>query len=178
MTVTHPGSPWSRVVDYRGRMSALSLSPLRLTADDIADVVGIYASNPEYGRVSGEYDSARIDARQVEAEVRDDMTGGSVYLLAKDGDGTVVGLVSVLGQHPKDGYPWIGLLMVHRDHGGQGLGREAAAAAVELLGGPPVRLGVLDGNAAALAFWSRVGAVEVEHRDDRGGLVVMELPAS
>ena len=68
--------------------------------------------------------------------------------------------------------------MVHRDHGGRGLGREAAAAAVELLGGPPVRLGVLDGNAPALAFWLRVGAVEVEHRDDRGGLVVMELPAS
>jgi hypothetical protein len=49
---------------------------------------------------------------------------------------------------------------------------------VELLGGPPVPLGVLDGNAPALAFWTRLGVVEVEHRDDRGGLVVMELPAA
>ncbi|HVG67187.1 MAG TPA: hypothetical protein VM785_03265 [Gaiellales bacterium] len=43
--------------------------------------------------------------------------------------------------------------------------------------GPPA-LGVLDGNAPALAFRTRLGAVEVEHRDDRGGLVVMELPAA
>jgi hypothetical protein len=68
--------------------------------------------------------------------------------------------------------------MVHRDHGRQGLGREAAASSVELLGGPPVPLGVLDGNAPALAFWTRLGVVEVEHRDDRRGLVVMELPAA
>ncbi|MEV6012921.1 GNAT family N-acetyltransferase [Streptomyces sp. NPDC051976] len=150
-------------------MSALSLSPLRLTADDIADVVGIYASNPEYGRVSGEYDSAHIDARQVEAEVRDDMTGGSVYLLAKDGDGTVVGLVSVLGQHPKDGYPWIGLLMVHGDRHRTGQGRRLALAVEERLRTEDregVRLAVLENNPTALAFWASLGWQEIDRRKD------------
>jgi len=51
-------------------MSPLSLSPLRLSSDDIAEVAGIYASNPEYGRTSGEYDPARIQAQQVEPRLR------------------------------------------------------------------------------------------------------------
>ena len=69
-------------------MSPLSLSPLRLTPDDIAEVVGIYASNPEYGRASGEYESGRIQARQVEAELREDTgTGGFDVLLARDIEG-------------------------------------------------------------------------------------------
>lgn len=92
-------------------MSPLSLSPLRLCPDDIAEVAGIYASNPEYGRTSGEYDPARIQAQQVEAGLREDTgTGGFDVLLARDVKGQAVGLVSILRQHPGDGYPWIGLL--------------------------------------------------------------------
>jgi hypothetical protein len=39
-----------------------------------------------------------------------------------------------LDRNPRDGFPWIGLLMVRRAHGRHGLGRETAAASVELLG--------------------------------------------
>jgi L-amino acid N-acyltransferase YncA len=152
------------------RMSLLSLSPLRLAPDDIAEVVGIYTSNPEYGRTSGEYDPARIQAQQVEAGLREDTgAGGFDVLLARDAEGQVVGLVSILRQHPRDGYPWIGLLMVHGDQHRKGHGRLLANLAVERLrsqGRNGVRLAVLENNPAALAFWSSLGWQETDRRPD------------
>ena len=151
-------------------MPLLSLSPLRLTPDDIAEVVGIYTSNPEYGRASGEYEPGRIQAQQVEAELREDTgTGGFDVLLARDTEGQVVGLVSVLRQHPRDGYPWIGLLMVHGDQHRKGYGRLLANLVEERLraeGGSGVRLAVLENNPAALAFWGSLGWQELDRRPD------------
>jgi RimJ/RimL family protein N-acetyltransferase len=148
---------------------------------DLSDLLEISLSHPDFLALTegsaGEHGHYDLEMLQ-----RDWWLGtlepGRRQLVGRLPDGAAAARLDLLDRNPRDGFPWIGLLMVHRDHGGQGLGRAAAAAAVELLGGPPVRLGVLDGNAAALAFLSRVGALEVEHRDDRGGLVVMELPAS
>ncbi|MEU2427114.1 GNAT family N-acetyltransferase [Streptomyces sp. NPDC007851] len=148
----------------------LSLSPLRLSSGDIAGVVGLYASNPEYGRISGEYDPARVQAQQVEAELREDTgTGGFDVLLARDAEGRMVGLVSILRQHPRDGYPWIGLLMVHGDQRRKGHGRLLADLVEERLrseGRNGVRLAVLENNPTALAFWSSLGWREIDRRPD------------
>jgi L-amino acid N-acyltransferase YncA len=151
-------------------MPPLSLSPLRLTRDDIAEVVGIYASNPGYGRASGEYEPGRIQARQVEAQLREDTgTGGFDVLLARDTEGQVVGLASVLRQHPGDGYPWIGLLIVHGGQHRKGHGRLLASLVEERLraeGRNGVRLAVLENNPTALAFWSSLGWQELDRRPD------------
>lgn len=151
-------------------MPPLSLSPLRLIPDDIAAVVGIYASNPEYGRASGEYEPGRIQAQQVEAELRQDTgAGGFDVLLARDTEGQVVGLVSVLRQHPGDGYPWIGLLIVHGDQRRKGHGRLLANLVEERLraeGRSGVRLAVLENNPTALAFWGSLGWQELDRRPD------------
>jgi L-amino acid N-acyltransferase YncA len=151
-------------------MPPLSLSPLRLTPDDIAEVVGIYASNPGYGRASGEYEPGRIRARQVEAGLREDTgAGGFDVLLARDTEGQVVGLVSVLRQHPRDGYPWIGLLIVHGGQHRKGYGRLLASLVEERLraeGRSGVRLAVLENNPTALAFWSSLGWQELDRRPD------------
>jgi len=151
-------------------MPPLSLSPLRLTPDDIAEVVGIYTSNPEYGRASGEYEPGRIQAQLVEADLREDTgTGGFDVLLARDIAGQVAGLVSVLREHPRDGYPWIGLLIVHGDQHRKGHGRLLANLVEERLraaGRNGVRLAVLENNPAALAFWSSLGWQELDRRAD------------
>ncbi|MFD3330864.1 GNAT family N-acetyltransferase [Streptomyces sp. NPDC058701] len=151
-------------------MSPLYLSPFRLAPEDIAEVVGIYTSNPEYGRASGEYDPARVQAHQVEAELRADTgTGGFDVLLAREVGGQVVGLASILRQHPKDGYPWIGLLMVHGDQHRQGHGRLLADLIEERLRAQDrsgVRLAVLENNPTALAFWRSLGWQEIDRRPD------------
>ncbi|MFJ7150553.1 GNAT family N-acetyltransferase [Streptomyces sp. NPDC100445] len=151
-------------------MPPLSLSPLRLAPRDIAEVVGIYASNPEYGRTSGEYDAEHIQAHQVEAEMREDTsTGRFDVLLSRDIEGQAVGLVSLLRQHPGDGYPWIGLLIVHGDHHRKGRGRLLANLVEERLrseGRNGVRLAVLENNPTALAFWNSLGWHEIDRRPD------------
>lgn len=45
---------------------------MTFTADEIADVVGIYGSNPEYCRAAGEYDPEHIEPDRVEADLREE----------------------------------------------------------------------------------------------------------
>jgi GNAT superfamily N-acetyltransferase len=151
-------------------MPTLSLSPLRLDSDDLTEVVGIYASNPEYGRISGEYDAEHVQRQQVEADLRQDTgDGGFDVLLAREGAGRAVGLVSVLRRHPGDGHPWIGLLIVHGSRQREGHGRLLASLVEERLraeGCNGVRLAVLEGNPAAVAFWISLGWAEIDRRPD------------
>jgi hypothetical protein len=90
----------------------------------------------------------------VEAELHEDTgTGGFDVLLARDVEGQVVGLVSILRERPRDGYPWTGLLIVHGDQHGKGYGRLLADLVEERLRAQRrngVRLAVLENNPTAL----------------------------
>ncbi|MFG3257139.1 GNAT family N-acetyltransferase [Streptomyces sp. NPDC048172] len=152
------------------RTPALTLSPLRFTGEEIAGVVALYASNPAYGRASGEYDPEDVRADRIEAELREDAAAEECeILLARDTEDRVVGIVSLLHKHPRNGHPWIGLLMVHGAHGRQGNGR-ALAALVEdryrAAGRSGIGLAVLENNPSALAFWTALGWKEVDRRPD------------
>ena len=152
-------------------MSPLSLSPLRFSPEEIAEVVGLYASNPEYCRAAGEYDPARVPADRVEADLREEAdTEGSEVLLARDEQDRIVGLLCLLDRHPTDGLPWIGLLLVHGRLHRLSLGRRLAALVEERFrqeGRDGLRLAVLENNPAALAFWSSLGWQEIDRRTDR-----------
>ncbi|MFJ9448474.1 GNAT family N-acetyltransferase [Kitasatospora sp. NPDC101235] len=151
-------------------MSTLTLSPLRLSPDEIGEVVGIYRSNPEYCRAAGEYDPEHIPADRVEADLREEVgTEGCEVLLARDVDGRTAGLVSLLHRHPKDGYPWIGLLIVHGDQHRRGAGRLLVDLVEDRFrhqGRDGIRLAVLESNPTALAFWSSLGWQEIDRRPD------------
>ncbi|WP_329327003.1 GNAT family N-acetyltransferase [Streptomyces mirabilis] len=110
-------------------MSTLSLSPLRFSAQEITAVVELYASNPEYCRAADEYDPDDVRPDQVESDLREESgTDGCEVLLARDEQNTVIGLISLLHQHPKDGHPWIGMLIAHGAMQRRGLGRQLAAS--------------------------------------------------
>ncbi|MGW3661984.1 N-acetyltransferase family protein [Streptomyces sp. NPDC005141] len=152
-------------------MSPLSLSPLRFSPEEIAEVVGLYASNPEYCRASGEYDPERIQADRVEADLRDEAdTEGCEVLLARDVQGRIVGLVCLLDRHPTDGHPWIGMLLVHGSLRRLGLGRRLTALVEERFrheGRDGLRLAVLENNPGSLTFWRSLGWQEIDRRPDR-----------
>jgi ribosomal protein S18 acetylase RimI-like enzyme len=151
-----------------GGPSPLSLTPLRLVPDEVALVVDLYESNPEYGDSSGEYAPGQVSAEWVEAELREDVATGSDVLLAREADGNVVGLVSILRQH-RDGHPWIGLLIVHGDQHGRGHGRVMVDLVEQNLRAedrPGIRLAVLENNPKAFAFWTSLGWQEIDRRPD------------
>lgn len=151
-------------------MSALSLVPLGFSSEEIAEVVDLYASNPEYCRAAGEYDPERIRAEQVEADLRDEAgIPGCEVLLARDGQERLVGMLCLLDRHPGDGQPWIGLLMVHGNLRGNGIGRVLAGMAEDRFRNDRrdgIRLAVLENNPSVLAFWSRLGWQEIDRRAD------------
>ncbi len=74
--------------------------------------------------------------------------------------GRIVGMASLQVPNPSDGVPWIGLLVLHRDAQGRGLGTEtvrAIEARLRRLGWFDIRLCVHRANAGALRFWARLG---------------------
>ncbi|NJC72055.1 GNAT family N-acetyltransferase [Planosporangium thailandense] len=151
-------------------MSALSLAPLRFSPEEIAEVVDLYASNPQYWRAAGEYDPEHIRCDQVEADLREEAgTAGAEVLLARDAQARLVGLLCLLDRHPGDGLPWIGLLMVHGSLHGKGVGRLLAGMVEERFRNDAregIRLAVLASNPSALGFWSRLGWREIGRRAD------------
>ncbi|MEU1199902.1 GNAT family N-acetyltransferase [Streptomyces sp. NPDC005813] len=152
-------------------MPVLSLSPLHFTAKEIAEVVELYASNPDYCRASGEYDPEDIRADRVEADLREEAAvEGAEVLLARDEQGQPVGLLCLLDRHPTDGRPWIGMLMVHGGSRRKGIGRLLTGLVEDRFrreGRDGIRLAVLENNPSALGFWSSLGWREIDRRVDR-----------
>ncbi|MBV1851703.1 GNAT family N-acetyltransferase [Catellatospora tritici] len=134
-----------------------------------ADLHALYAGNAAYHRLSGEFGPDLTEA-QVLASVTEDLAvAGAQVFAVRDDRGAFVGIVNVLAAHPKDGLPWIGLVMVDAGRQGTGLGTAAAREVHELLRGrgcAAVRLAVLENNPAAFGFWTSLGYTEVDRRPD------------
>ncbi|MET9664057.1 GNAT family N-acetyltransferase [Streptomyces sp. NPDC006475] len=151
-------------------MSTLFLSPMRFSPREITEVVDLYASNPQYWRAAGEYDAGNIPADRVEADLRAEAAAeGAEILLARDPQGRLNGMLSLLDRHPVDGLPWIGLLMIHGDLHGRGVGGTLAGMAEQRFsheGREGLRLAVLESNEPALRFWESRGWRECDRRPD------------
>ncbi|WP_327188131.1 GNAT family N-acetyltransferase [Streptomyces sp. NBC_01334] len=148
----------------------LSLSPLGFSPDEMREVVDLYESNPTYCRAAGEYDPECIEPDRVQADLYEEASSDSCeVLVARDGQGQLVGLVCVLEQHPADGYPWIGLLLVHGSLHRQGVGRRLACLIEDRFrddGRDGIRLAVLEATPTSLAFWNSLGWEECDRRAD------------
>ncbi len=91
---------------------------------DLPALLPAYLTNPQFLRWSNlpDYDLASL-LRDWEAVHK---TPGRFLLGIYHKDaGEAVGVADFLEQNPDDGLPWLGLLIIHRVHQGQGLGLEA-----------------------------------------------------
>ncbi|WP_329012197.1 MULTISPECIES: bifunctional GNAT family N-acetyltransferase/NUDIX hydrolase [unclassified Streptomyces] len=144
-----------------------------LPAPLLAELTALYASQQAFHTLSGEFpDPADIRPEQVADAVAAELAPLGAELLLARVDGRLVAVVSTLARHPDpaDPDPWIGLLMVDAAQQGRGFGRRAAELTEERFRGAgrqAVRLAVLDGNSAGLAFWRTLGYETVDHRRDR-----------
>jgi ribosomal protein S18 acetylase RimI-like enzyme len=75
-------------------------------------------------------------------------------------DDTYIGIIDFLEKNPKDGFPWLGLLMIHFDYQGYGFGSQAYLLFEELLKERKIhslRLAVLKQNEKGKRFWNSLG---------------------
>lgn len=152
-------------------------------ADDLPGLLPVYLSNPEFVAMSegsagesGRYDLAML---QRDWHVQTTVLGAAMLGIYLKGTNEPVGMAGYLAENPSDGYPWLGLLMIHADHQHQGLGTEAYRRLVEYfradLGWTTLRLGVLRDNAPARAFWDRLGFRHVRDATNSDGHLVHVL---
>jgi RimJ/RimL family protein N-acetyltransferase len=140
--------------------------------DDLPGMLSVALSNPDF-LATHEGSAGEAGHYDVEMLTRDLAVSQSdpqrhAVVIRRQEDGAVVGRAETLDLHPRDGVPWIGLLELHADVHGQGLGREAAAALADCYrsqGQTRVRLGVDDGNGRAAGFWRALGYEQVDHRE-------------
>ncbi|MBL7256852.1 GNAT family N-acetyltransferase [Paractinoplanes lichenicola] len=139
------------------------LSEATLAGPELESLYEICCSRPEYWRLSGDLDLDALSRAEVEAVLSDDT------VVARDAGGRVVGFAQLLDEHPVDGHPWIGLLLVDGRLDRQGHGRAIVEAIEERYrskGATALRLGVLVNNEPAYAFWQAVGYRQIDLRPD------------
>lgn len=127
---------------------------------DLPDLNRVFASNPDFLQLREEmapYDLESV-TRYWEAASLD--PGRHILLLVLKSTGSAIGLLDFVDRSPADGKPWIGLVMIHRDHQRQGFGTEAVRSAVDFVGSQGhrgVRMAVLEANETGFAFARHLG---------------------
>jgi L-amino acid N-acyltransferase YncA len=153
--------------------------------DDLPELMEVYASNPEYlamtegsGGEAGRYDIGMLERDVAVAR----MTPGRQLLVLRLREGSIAGVLDWVDESSSDGYPWIGLVLLHAAHKRRGLGREAVEALLDELrssGVAALRAGVIPGNEAGAGFTRALGFVVVEERPFRSAVAdhvtVLEL---
>jgi RimJ/RimL family protein N-acetyltransferase len=148
-------------------------------ADDLEALLPVYTSHPDFvARMegsdgeAGRYDLARWQRDWAVARMMPERHLLGAYLLA----GAVpVGIVDFADEHERYGVPWLGALIIHRDHARQGLGGELCRGVLAHLraayGATTAKSGVAQSNAAGRAFLRANGfrqAGQVIHRGPAG----------
>ncbi|PEL06496.1 N-acetyltransferase [Bacillus sp. AFS017336] len=143
----------------------------KITQDLIEVIEEITNSNQSYNLM----ENGRLTRTKEELmnEYFDSSTQTETYFIKLDD--TYIGLVDFLKLNPKDGFPWLGLLMIHNDYQGYGFGTNAFLLFEELLLKRSIhglRLGVLLSNQQAKSFWQSQGFTYVENRTNADGIEV------
>lgn len=168
------GTPINRCVATKGRLpdrplvetlgSLLPRWELRVATDeDTEAVLALYRRNEDYFALEGTQPAAQ--------SIREDMTAlpprckpEDKHYIALWRDGALKGTLDVVEGYPRARTLWIGLLLVDQELRRQGLGREIVTAltqAATQAGMDAIRLGCLQNNPVAHAFWEAVGFHEL-----------------
>ncbi|GIO67085.1 GNAT family N-acetyltransferase [Paenibacillus sp. FSL M7-1455] len=127
-----------------------------------SEEVIILNSDPFFNRVSKEKDV--FTEEEIREEIQEGRNMGAERFVIQDGD-RYVGVLELLMNNPKDGYPWLGLLQIRKSFQGQGYGRRAMDLFYDIMkerGVKTFRLGVIAENEPGHRFWKGQGMAPVK----------------
>lgn len=135
----------------------------KITVETLYIALEIVNSNSEYNQIENGFEKRSME--DIEKEFLNSKTES---LLIK-ADDTYIGIMDYLDENPQDGYPWLGLLMIHHDYQSYGYGRSAYERFEKELkrkNVTSIRLGVLEKNEKAHRFWQSLGFSYYTTKDD------------
>lgn len=125
-----------------------------VTIDLLEHVLEILNSNAHFNILSnGKPVRTLKDAR---SEFMNDHTNSYLITLQD----RYIGVINFLENHPKDNYPWLGLLIIHGEYHSIGYGKKVYLAFEEMLkqkNYKHLRLGVIKENINAREYWIKMG---------------------
>jgi RimJ/RimL family protein N-acetyltransferase len=80
------------------------------------------------------------------------------YLI--EAEGKLIGIIDFIMRNPRDGKPWLGLLIIHKDWTRKSIAEKALAMYENMMvnrGIAEVRLGCFAANEPGLSFWTKQG---------------------
>lgn len=145
----------------------------KITEEYIDVIVEITNSNQNYNLMEN---GAHTRTKEELMKVYFQSTNQSETFFIKLDD-TYIGLIDFLAHNPRDGFPWLGLLMIHSDYQGYGFGSNAFTLFEEQIRTRDnilaLRLGVLIHNhQAKTSFWQSLGFQYVENKTNPDGIEV------
>ncbi|WP_079508941.1 GNAT family N-acetyltransferase [Mesobacillus jeotgali] len=124
--------------------------------------MGIMNSQPDYNLLS---DSKRIlDEKDLLAEHEEGKEFEKERYLIEV-KGKYIGIIDFIMSNPRDGKPWLGLMIIHKDWSRKGLAEKALSMYEEMMmnrGITEVRLGCFTANKPGLSFWTKMGYQQIK----------------
>ncbi|CAN7764393.1 GNAT family N-acetyltransferase [Paenibacillus sp. LjRoot153] len=122
--------------------------------DNLKIILEIVNSNPSYNQMEN-----GLEHRTSEELIEELHSPSQCCRLINDVEETV-GFILFLEKNPNDGFPWIGLLMIHENYKRKGYGKAAFRLLEKYLHEQrcsTVRIGILKANQPAKIFWESLG---------------------
>jgi len=158
-----------------------------LTFDDERDIQLFLEECEEYNMMESGRLPQPEDARFFLTDIPPQKDLSDKYCLAVEKDARIVALIDLVKNYPTSGIWWIGLLLIHPDYQGIGLGTTIVNAIFSWFskeGVQKVRLGVLEENEKGFRFWQKMGFQEIDRKFNRSfgikthTVIVMEYSGS
>lgn len=138
-----------------------------LTLQDRETIQKFMNESPDYFLMESGRPAVDEDVRSLLFDLPPASPPENKYVLGLEYNGRLAAIMDVLKDYPESRILWIGLLLIHPDFRGQGLGREilrSLRVTVQKAGVREIRLGVLEENQSALVFWQKLGFKEIERK--------------
>lgn len=134
---------------------------------DFPELLRVYNSNPDYM----EYTTGKrtVTVETVEQDHAENMAlaDSYSYCLREAASDSTIGIAQFILNNPRDGHPWLGLIIIDRRAQGKGYAKEFLDCLIGWYrnnGYTSLHLGVLEKNQAVVPFYEKVGFVTYEER--------------
>lgn len=151
----------------------VTLETVSYTPENAARTQRVLEAAPEYERLVTGNDVAQNAGEEFLTELPPGKTHADKATFIVRCEGEDVGVIDCIRAWREVGFAHIGLLLIAEVHQGRGVGRMAMNALQEWLAANwsethTLRIGVIENNVAAFAFWKKLGFVDTGERRDNG----------